>query len=69
MVNPIPKRDSHSRERSAKIRATDANTAWRQGEEGTGQAIHRTQPPPPAKWIPFRLLHAGTLGHTWEKVS
>lgn len=69
MVNPIPKWDSHCRERSAKIRATDANTAWRQGEEGAGQAIHRTQPPPPAKRIPFCLLHAGTLGHTWEKVS
>lgn len=49
MVYPIPKWGSHSRERSAKNRATDANTAWRQGEEGTGQANHRTQPPPPAE--------------------
>lgn len=42
MVYPIPKWGSHSRGRSAKNRATDANTAWRQEEEGTGQAPHRT---------------------------
>lgn len=42
MVYPVPKWGSHSRERSAKNRATDANTAWRQGEGGTGQAPHRT---------------------------
>lgn len=53
MVYPIPKWGSHSRERSAKNRATDANTAWRQGEEGTGQATHRTQPPPPAELDSF----------------
>lgn len=68
MVYPILKWGSHSRERSAKYRATDANTAWRQGEEGTGQATHRTQPPPPAE-VDFFLSTPSRDTGTWMLVT
>lgn len=40
-VYPILKWGKEPTERSTENRARGANTAWRQGEEGTGQATHR----------------------------
>lgn len=59
MVYPIPKWGSHSTERSAKNRATDANTAQSQGEDKQlTEHSHLLQ----MRLIPFCLLQAGTLG-------
>lgn len=68
MVYPIPKWGSHSRERSAKNRATDATTPWKQREQGTGQATHRTQPPPPAE-VDFFLSAPSRDTGTWVLVT
>lgn len=71
MVYPIPKWGSHSRERSAKNRVTDANTAWSQGgDKQLTEHSHLLQ----LRLIPFYLPQAGTLGreclwHSWEKAS